>query len=196
VIAGAAPSPALDPRVARSRAAVLAATAELLGEVRFGGISVEAISARSGVARTTIYRHWPDAADLMADALAGVITPCPEPDTGTLRGDLTVILRELAATLVSSATAQVLPPMIFAAEADPAVAELQQSFSRQRRLVVRRALDRAAARGEIDAGFDFELVVSLSSGSLFYRRLVSREPLTEAYTDRVAAAVCALLGAP
>jgi len=186
----------LDPRVARSRAAVLAATAELLGEVSFVGISVEAISARSGVARTTVYRHWPDPAQLMADALASVITACPEPDTGTLRGDLTVILRELVATLSRSATARLLPPMIFAAEADPAVASLQQSFSRQRRLVVRGALERAVARGEIDADFDFELVAAMSSGSLFYRRLVSREPLTTAYADKVAGAICILLGAP
>ena len=57
-----------DPRVARSRAAVLAATVDLLGELGHAGTTVEAIAERSGVAKTTIYRHWPSRAPLLIDA--------------------------------------------------------------------------------------------------------------------------------
>ena len=80
---------------------MLAATAELLGEVSFAGISVEADLGPLGRGP---HHHLPALArpaTLMADALEASSSPCPEPDTGTLRGDLTVILRELAATLVA-----------------------------------------------------------------------------------------------
>src|SRR6478736_2849767 len=112
----------IDPRVARSRQAVLVAAAELLGEVSWAGVTVEAVSARSGVARSTIYRHWPQLPDLLAEAMESVMDPCREPDTGSLRGDLSEILAGLAEALTSSASAGVMTAMIDAAERDPQVA--------------------------------------------------------------------------
>jgi AcrR family transcriptional regulator len=184
----------VDPRIARSRQCVLAATADLLVAHGWGGVTVEAVSARSGVARTTIYRHWPDLRHLLAEALESVMEPCPEPDTGTLRGDLTVIMAALARTLGRSATGAVFPSLIDGAERDPEIAALQAGFTRGRRLASRRALDRAVARGEI-AGYDFETEAALIGGALFYRRLVSREPLSPAFIDKVVAAACMRLGA-
>jgi AcrR family transcriptional regulator len=184
----------VDPRIARSRQCVLAATADLLVELGWGGVSIEAVSARSGVARTTIYRHWPDLHHLLAEAMEAVMDPCPEPDTGSLHGDLTVILQALARTMSHSATGAVFPSLIDAAERAPEIAELQAGFTRERRLASRRALDRAVARGEI-AGYDFEIESALIGGALFYRRLVSREPLSPAFVDKVVAAACERLGA-
>jgi len=186
----------IDPRITRTRQSVLSVTAELLAEVGWGAVTIESVSARSGVARTTIYRHWPDLPALLAEAMQSVLEPCPEPDTGSLRGDLTVILRALAGVLTRSASAGVMTSMIDAAERDPQIAALQASFTRERRLASRRALDRAVARDEIGGDYDFEVEAALIGGALFYRRLVSREPLSDRFVDRVVDAACVRLGAP
>ena len=186
----------IDPRITRTRESVLSVTAELMAEVGWGAVTIESVSARSGVARTTIYRHWPDLPALLAEAMQSVLEPCPEPDTGSLRGDLTVILRALAGVLARSASAGVMTSMIDAAERDPQIAALQASFTRERRLASRRALERAVARDEISGDYDFELEAALIGGALFYRRLVSREPLSRRFVDRVVAAACIRLGAP
>ena len=77
-----------DPRVARSRAAVLDATVDLLGEVGHGGTTVEAIAERSGVAKTTIYRHWPSRAPLLIDAFHCRVEHVEATPTGDVRADL------------------------------------------------------------------------------------------------------------
>jgi AcrR family transcriptional regulator len=186
----------VDPRIARSRQAVLSAAAGLLAELGWGRVTIEAVSARSGVARTTIYRHWPDLQHLLAEALESVMDPCLDPDTGSLRGDLTVTLTGLARTLTKSATAGVLTSMIDAAERDPGIAELQRDFTSERRQASKRALERAAARGEIDPDCDFHLESALIAGPLFYRRMISREPLSDAFVDKIVGAACTRLGAP
>jgi len=186
----------VDPRVARTHRSVLTAAAELMAEVGWGGVTIEAVSVRSGVARTTIYRHWPDLHALLAEAMQSVMEPCPEPDTGSMRGDLTVILQALARVLTHSASAGLMTSMIDAAERDPQIADLQAAFTRERRMASRRALERAVDRGEVSGGFDFELEAALIGGALFYRRLVSREPLSASFVERVVDAACTRLGAP
>ncbi|MGZ4715867.1 MAG: TetR/AcrR family transcriptional regulator C-terminal ligand-binding domain-containing protein [Acidimicrobiales bacterium] len=196
IAAAAAAHARIDPRVARSRQAVLSAAAALLAELGWGRVTIEAVATRSGVARTTIYRHWPDLHHLLAEALGAVMDPCADPDTGSLRGDLTVVLNGLARTLTTSAAAGVLTSMIDAAERDPEIAERQRAFTQERRAASRRAIERAVARGEIPADVDVKVEASLIAGPLFYRRMVSREPLSEAFVDQIVAATCIRLGAP
>jgi AcrR family transcriptional regulator len=185
----------VDPRVARSHQAVLSAAADLLAEVGFGRVTIEAVATRSGVARTTIYRHWPDLHHLLAEALESVMDPCIEADTGTLRGDLTITLSGLARTLTTSAAAGVLTSMIDAAEREPEIGELQRAFSQERRKATRAALERAVARGEIAPDVDVHVEASLIAGPLFYRRMVSREPLSDAFVAKIVAVTCDRLGA-
>src|SRR6202042_3535784 len=88
-----------DKRVRRSKAAVLAQTYELLSEGGIGGVSIDEVSRRSGVSKTTIYRHWPSRAALLMDACSK-IGPAPViPDTGTLKGDVTALATSLAQQL-------------------------------------------------------------------------------------------------
>jgi AcrR family transcriptional regulator len=93
---------ALDERVRRSRAAVLGVTAQLLFERGFGGATVDEISRRSGVAKTTIYRHWPTRTDLLRDACSTLGTPLDAPDTGSFEADVTALVMNLAHLLRSA----------------------------------------------------------------------------------------------
>lgn len=185
----------MDPRVARSRTAVLAATLELLTERGILGTTIESVSERSGVAKTTIYRHWDGQAALVLDAFGEVLQPPPEVDTGSLRGDLVAMLGGLTAALTSSAAARLMPALIDAAERDAAFAELHQAEARRRHAVAAGVIRRGVARGELPPGTDVDAVIDLLAGPLFHRRLVSSGAVDAAFAERVVDVVLAGLRA-
>ena len=175
----------LDERVRRSRAAVLEATTQLLVERGFGGATVDEISRRSGVAKTTIYRHWPTRTDLLRDACSTLGTPLATPDIGSFAADVTALTRKLAQILRSAQWTSVLPSIIDAAERDPDIAEmygkLQQGYSAPFTTVIQRALQ----NGELPDDTDAAMLIAALTGPLFYRRWFSREPLTDAFADQI-----------
>ncbi|NKQ58134.1 TetR/AcrR family transcriptional regulator [Amycolatopsis sp. K13G38] len=69
-----------DPRLDRSRAAILSAAVELLSEGGVQRVTIEAVTARSGVARSTLYRHFRNNTELLAAAFRELLPPLPEPD--------------------------------------------------------------------------------------------------------------------
>ena len=81
--------PRVDPRVTRSRTAVIAATLDLLAERGIAATTIEAVAARRDVARTTIYRQWNVQPALVLDAHATMLRTPPDPATGTRRGPFT-----------------------------------------------------------------------------------------------------------
>ena len=176
---------ACDPRVARSRAAVLQATLELLGEVGHVGTSIEAIAERSGVAKTTIYRHWPSRAVLLFDAFHGSVEHVEFVPTGDVRADLIEVAQGLAAKLRDPRSSRIMVALLDAAEADPELAELSTRFTAERRAVVKAILDAGVASGELDPDLDTELGTVLLGGPLFYLRMMLREPADEETLERV-----------
>lgn len=177
-----------DPRVARSRRAILDAAVELLVEHGFAGATIEAISARSGAAKTTIYRQWPDKHAVLRAAVESIVPPAAPSDTGSLRGDLVAFAHDLDGILHTAPTSALIPGLIDAAERDPGLAAVLADFTAQRRKPVHEAVARAVGRGEIER---HEFVADLFLGPLFYRRLLSREPLDDAFIERVVDAALA-----
>jgi AcrR family transcriptional regulator len=169
-----------DPRVARSRAAVLEATVALLGEVGHSGTTIEAIAERSGVAKTTIYRHWPTRALLLVDALYSRVEHAEFVPTGDVRTDLIALAGGLATKLRDPAWSRMMVTMLDAAESDPELAELTRALTRERREMVRTVLADAAERGEVRADADLDRSAQVVGGVLFYRRLMLRDPADEA----------------
>ena len=188
--------PRTDPRVLRSRAAVLGATLELLVEKGIAATTIEAVSERSGVAKTTIYRQWEDQPALVHDAFATTLVEPPDPDTGTLRGDLVALLTGLAGALTRGPAAALMPALIEAAERDPAFAELHRREAEQRHRVVRGVIERGISRGELPAGTETDDVLDLLTGPLFHRRWVSGGVLDGGFAALVVDVVLAGCGAP
>jgi AcrR family transcriptional regulator len=174
-----------DPRVARSRASVLAATVELLGEVGHSGTSVEAVAERSGVAKTTIYRHWPSRALLLLDAFHGSVERDDLPPTGDVRNDLLAIASGLAAKLRDPRWSRIMATLIDAAESDPELAELSAAFTYERREIVRSVIERGIESGELRPGIDTDLAAQLVGGTLFYQRLMLRRPADQDQLERI-----------
>src|SRR5215472_14539020 len=150
-----------DERVEKSKRVVLATTYELLTKSGLSGVSVDEVSRRSGVAKTTIYRHWPSRESLMIDACSHLESRPQDPDTGSFKGDLERLVADIAAGL-QQPKLTVLPSIIDAAERDKHLAQLQSQIHAQMRGAFITVIERAQARGELGRSKDArELVASI-----------------------------------
>lgn len=175
----------IDRRVEASRDKVLRETYRILTDQGFAGATIDAIAKHSGVAKTTIYRHWPSRADLLLDACAKLGKPVEAPDTGDLREDLTILLTHLAHELKTSGWPSILPSIIDAAERDPDVATVFKKLHTDTTAAYRTVLVRAQERGDFGKHVKVSDLLAMTVGALFYHRWYSREPLTERYVERL-----------
>ncbi|MFI7585704.1 TetR/AcrR family transcriptional regulator [Spongisporangium articulatum] len=164
---------------------MLAQTYELLSAGGIGGVSIDEVARRSGVSKTTIYRHWPSRAALLLEACSTIGSPPPVPDTGTFGGDLAAVADGLAEGLRSARWATVLPSIVDAAERDPDLAGLHAELHAGLMAPFVVISDRARARGELAAGRGSADVAAAVAGPLFYRRWFSRESLDAAFVSHV-----------
>lgn len=164
-----------DPRVTRSKAAVIEAALALIAQRGVATTTIDEISERSGVAKTTIYRHWNSKPEVVLDAISSRLEPPPPPlpDTGDLHQDLWQLVEGLAWALTDGPLAPMMSSLIDAAERDPEFAALHRRHARQRHAVVRTVLQRGIARGELPDDTDIDAALDLLAGPVFHRRLVS-----------------------
>jgi AcrR family transcriptional regulator len=178
----------LDPRVVRSRQCILEATVQLMAERGVPAVSVEAIAERSGVAKTTIYRHWPTREALLVDAWrsVGYRDPPSAPAAGI---DERVVQIALAVgTRISTPPMSVLlPDLLAAAERDPKMREMKDGLLRTRRRPLFDELLEATRTGALPADVDVELLVALIVGPIYYQRLIVQQPVTDEFVERVVA---------
>jgi AcrR family transcriptional regulator len=175
----------VDGRVRRSRDRVLTTTFELLGDSGVGGFTVEEVARRSGVAKTTIYRHWPSREALVIDACSRISDEQEVPDTGSVEGDVTAILANIGHLLGTARWSSVLPSIVDVAERDPEFADLHRRIQHGHAAPLREVIDRAALRGEIPATVDRSTMIAGLMGPLFYRRWFSREPIDEQFIQTI-----------
>jgi len=173
-----------DERVEKSKKAVLAATYELLTKAGLSGVSVDEVSRSSGVAKTTIYRHWPSRESLLMDACSQLSPRLTVQDTGGIKSDLEQVACGVAVRL-RQPWATVMPSIIDAAERDKQLADLQSRIHSQIRAAVVTAIERAQERGELSKSQDARELVAAILGPILYRRFFSREPLDEAFARNV-----------
>jgi len=174
-----------DERVRRSKDAVLATAYEMLSESGLGGFSIDAVSRRSGVAKMTIYRHWPSRAALLLDACSRMTSPLEIPQTGALRSDVLQVAMAVADRMQSKRWSSLLPSVIDAAERDPEVAALHARQQAAMMETFRIVIERAKASGELPAEADTTAMVAMIMGPLVYRRWFSREKIEPAFVETV-----------
>ncbi len=190
--------PATDPRVALSRERVLSATLELLTESGLGGLTIDDVSKRSGVAKTTIYRHWTNRNSLIIDACLLMTDGDQDPpDTGSIEGDLRAILTELADLLTTARWSSIMPSIIDAAERELEIAAVHSQLQVRHSAPMRATLERAVERGQISPDADTSAMASALRGPLYFRRWFTREPIDGPFIDFVVRGVMAgCRGAP
>lgn len=166
------------PRSEATRRAILTAAIDELTERGYSQLSVEGIAARAGAGKQTIYRWWSSKADVVLDAMLDVAaTAIAVPDEGSLDADLNAFL---AATFAQRGLRPVLVGLMAEALLDATfAAQFRDRFLFGRRDALRAVLARAAARGEIAADVDPEMVLDIVFGVLWYRLLLDHAPLDE-----------------
>ena len=173
---------ALDPRIERSHRVVKLAALEELAAAGYGGFRIESVARRSGVAKSTIYRHWPRKLDLIVDAM-NTLNVQPGPDksgakTTTARQRVQQLLGHLAVAVVDSPMAACLPALIEAAEHDAAVAAVLRRYSATRGQALTDAIATGIQTGEFDERLNARTAATALSGAIFYRRLIMKEPFS------------------
>jgi AcrR family transcriptional regulator len=185
------------PRSEPARQAILTAAADLLLTRGLAAVSMDAVAARAGVSKATIYRWWPTKETLALDALYEQLTePTPEaPDTGTLRGDLLVLLTGWIERVGERPFGRVIGALITEAGTDPVFGKLyRERYVEPRRAQARTIFSRAMGRGEIAVGTDVEAAIDLLYGALYHRLLHGHAPLTQEFAETVAGIVVAGIG--
>jgi AcrR family transcriptional regulator len=146
---------------------------------------MDAVAARAGVSKATIYRWWPTKETLALDALYtewSAAAPVQK-DTGSLRGDLIELLSPWAQLVgTRQPYARVIAALLAKARADPDfAAEYQRHVIEPRRDQAREIFGRAIERGEIPADLDLEVALDLIYGPLYHRLLQGHAPLDDAF---------------
>jgi len=190
------PSPG-RPRRSSTGHAILKATREILGRSGVHGLTIEGVAARSGVAKTTIYRRWRSKEDLALAALLEVIQEDPQPvrHTGGTRTALSTYLGRLIDNLNSRLYGRIVRGLISDLGVDLELARgFRERVLARRVAAVRELLQRGIERGELRRDLDLGIAVDLLLGPIYYRLLISGEPLSSAFIDRLVAAVMAYGG--
>ncbi|MEW6475737.1 MAG: TetR/AcrR family transcriptional regulator [Actinomycetota bacterium] len=189
----AAPGTQTDARVERTRAVVLAAARNLLLEEGWDAVTHLRVAAASGVARATVYRHWPSCADLLHDVLRREAEMSHSRPSGRLRPDLVAEADALRRQLGTPALAGVLAVLMERSLHDPELARVKRSVVAEISRVLRQCLRDGIADGDLPAALDVNLAVAQLLGPLLYRRLMSAERFNPAV---VAAVVDSFLSSP
>lgn len=178
------------PRSHRAHAAILDASIALTREVGYDAVTMDAIAARASVGKATVYRHWSSKELIITEAVTRMVRSVPVPDTGTVEGDIRLLMRVTTGMYRDPATGLLLSGLVAAmARSEQVAAAVRGGFVEAWRGAARAVLQRAAARGELPAALDTELALDLFSGPLLYRYLMRGREVDERFTRAVVATV-------
>ncbi len=168
------------PRSTQSDQAILQATLELLAEVGFERMSIDAIAARAGVGKPTIYRRYKGKEELVADAIESFREEVVLPDTGNLWSDIDALIKNAAQITLSPLGRQTVAMIISSASSNPEFAQIYWTkYLQPRRKSFAVVIERAKVRNEIQADLDPDLVFDAMSGIMLYAQIF--QPTTETW---------------
>lgn len=178
------------PRKPGADTAIVEATQQLLLEQGYGGVSVEGVAARAGVAKTTVYRRWVSKAELVFEAAIHHSRLGRPPDTGSLTGDLAAVAAIIVRSLSRPVAAAALPGLMADLRSDQALRDrVVDRFIGAERAWIATIVDRACSRGEVARSPDPDLVLDLLVGPVFSRTFLTGRSASREFGERLAAVV-------
>jgi AcrR family transcriptional regulator len=161
---------------------------ELLAEQGFTGMSMENVARRAGVGKDTLYRRWPSKVDLVSAAIRRMAeVEVKAPESGRLEEDLRPYLRSIVRLLTKTDFGRVLAGLVGEAGRNPELGEEFRSFWRTRRATAKRVVTEESA-----PAIDRDVLIDLLVGAIYFRHLMSKAPLTNAYVDDLVRAAVVL----
>jgi AcrR family transcriptional regulator len=172
------------PRSQAAHDAVLKATLRLVTKRGFRSVSVNEIAAEAGVGKMTLYRHWPNKAALVMDALLVLIgSETDFPEAGSAIESLRQQL-DLQAAFFRSSRGNLIRSLVAEAQSDPELAiAFRERWLDPRREGVRKIMRAAVVEGSLRSDVDIDTAIDLLYGSLYYRLLLGSGALDERFVD-------------
>lgn len=170
-----------DPRADRARTRGLDAARALLVDEGWEAVTHLRVAERSGLGRGTVYRHWPETADLVRDALSGMALALTMPVTEDLRSDLLTLMTELRRELAKPGVARIFAALVDRSEWDDGVRRIKADVVAAGVARVTDRLALAVGRGELAGPMDAKVGAGELFGPVVYRRFISGEPVTAAF---------------
>jgi AcrR family transcriptional regulator len=183
------------PRSEEARQAALTATVDLMLDSGVESVTFDDVAARSGVAKTTLYRHFGSKQAMVVEAAGSCFETVPTPDTGDLLQDLSILFDQKRHSASHRQLTELFPMLIAAGDRDPELRALLQRQHEERRRPTRTVLQLAQLRGEISRDLDLEVAVSMVLGPFTIRKLIDRQEVTDEFAERVLREVVAVLRA-
>jgi AcrR family transcriptional regulator len=174
-----------DPRAARSRESILAAVLAILEEDGPGGITHLRVAERAGVGRATVYRHWPQPADLLQEVINQVPVPFLEQPGDTFRDRLRATLVRTRNDFTQPIMQTVIASMIDKSMHDEAANEVRQKKLDAIHGRMAEGVAEAVAAGELVGEPDTDELIGRLIGPIFFRLLMQRLPVSDDFVDRL-----------
>lgn len=179
-------------RSAACRESILCAASEILEERGYLDLTIEQVASRAHAGKQTIYRNWGGKPQLALAAMSHKASTFTTPDTGALDTDLHAALTALTEKMSTPGKAAMLGGLLAEAQTDEAFGQaFREAMVKTRCRILTAVLDRAVERGELSADVDRHVLLDLIYGPVWYRLLVSREPLDGPFVDTLTKQVLA-----
>lgn len=177
---------AFRPRVEGDRELeILGATLDVLADVGYDRLTMDAVATQARVSKATLYRRWKAKSNLVIDALLCDKEPVVPADTGSLRGDLLGTFCGMGG-LTDGRQLAILGSVVTAISRDPDFAEaFRRDFIAPKVAVTRQIFERAIARGEISADIDLDVIAPALPGIVLHRTFLLGDPPTADLIARV-----------
>ena len=164
------------PRSARADEAIIEAVLDLMADgTTVEALSMEAVAARAGVGKATIYRRWPNKESLIVDAIGSLKGPLPELTGESVREDLLTMLRSTIKVRASRA-GRIMPCLIPELQRNPELQRQYQRIAEPRREHMREVLRRGVAEGELRADLDIEVAAALLNAPMMVQNMLNWNP--------------------
>jgi len=174
---------ATDARSVRSKQIVLAAATDLFVKEGYAGFSINAVVRQTGIAKTTIYRHWPTQAQLLTDVIEQLSLQHQIPNCGSLQADLVEFYRYFSGTIFNDSKQSALlgiPALLETAQNEPGLEHIVKFAMTGMVKAFHTMLERGRDRGEVRLDRDIDTMAYILYGALNIRRGFFSEEMTEA----------------
>jgi AcrR family transcriptional regulator len=173
-------------RYSETDRAIRDATRSLLSEMGYARLTVEGVAARSGVAKTTIYRRFPSKAELVFSVMVHPADLGAAPDTGSFQEDLAKVMGLIVEDISAATVGEALLGILVDMAREPALADaVRERFVGSERSWISEIVGRAAGRGEVAPDTDADLLLDLMIGSILSRVFVTGGAVDRRLEERV-----------
>lgn len=174
-----------DPRILRTRAAVIDAAVDLVVEGGPTALTVDAVVTRSGVAKSTIYRHWPTRDDLLVGVFDACAPQFPEPpDDASFVEATRMYLHGIVRSMSEPRWSRMMPALLTLKAHEPGIASVEQHMKDRQDVIMRELIGRGIHEGRVRPDIDPAEAIALLVGPLVFVVLTGSMELTEGFADR------------